>query len=86
MTFDTVLVANRGEIACRIIHSARLFGLKTVAVFSEPDRSTPHVRLADDAVCIGSGPARDSYLRLDRILDVAVATGAGAVHPGYGFL
>ncbi|GIE76946.1 urea carboxylase [Actinoplanes philippinensis] len=84
--FDTLLVANRGEIACRIIRTAARIGLKTVAVFSDPDRSAPHVRMADLAVRLGPAPARDSYLRLDRVLDAALSTGAGAVHPGYGFL
>nr|WP_233153379.1 urea carboxylase [Kineosporia sp. R_H_3] len=84
--FDTLLVANRGEIACRIIRSARRIGLRTVAVHSDADRAAPHVRLADVAVGIGPAPARDSYLRTDRILDTAAATGAGAIHPGYGFL
>jgi urea carboxylase len=84
--FDTLLVANRGEIACRIIRTAARIGLKTVAVFSDPDRAAPHVRMADLAVRLGPAPARDSYLRLDRVLDAALSTGAGAVHPGYGFL
>ena len=84
--FDTLLVANRGEIACRVIRSARRAGLRTVAVHSDADRAAPHVRLADAAVRIGPAPARDSYLRVDRILDAAASTGAGAIHPGYGFL
>jgi urea carboxylase len=84
--FDTLLVANRGEIACRIIRTAARIGLKTVAVFSDPDRAAPHVRMADVAVRLGPAPARDSYLRVDRVLDAALSTGAGAVHPGYGFL
>ena len=85
-TFDTLLVANRGEIACRIIASARKLGLRTVAVFSEADRGAKHVRLADEAVLLGPAPAKDSYLRIETILDAAKATGAGAIHPGYGFL
>ncbi|MFK4298996.1 urea carboxylase [Arthrobacter sp. GAS37] len=84
--FDTLLIANRGEIACRIIESARKLGLRTVAVFSEADRGAKHVRLADEAVLLGPAPAKESYLRVDAILAAASATGAGAIHPGYGFL
>ncbi|OZM82055.1 urea carboxylase [Pseudonocardia sp. MH-G8] len=83
---STLLVANRGEIACRIIRSARELGMRTVAVFSDADRAAAHVRLADEAVRIGPAPARESYLRTDAILAAAAATGAGAIHPGYGFL
>jgi urea carboxylase len=85
-TFDTLLIANRGEIACRIIESARKLGLRTVAVFSEADRGAKHVRLADEAVLLGPAPAKESYLRVDAILAAAKETGAGAIHPGYGFL
>ncbi|MFI1991816.1 5-oxoprolinase/urea amidolyase family protein [Actinoplanes sp. NPDC020271] len=84
--FDTLLVANRGEIACRIIRTAARMGLKTVAVYSDADRGAPHVRMADVAVRLGPAPARDSYLNADLVLDAALSTGAGAVHPGYGFL
>lgn len=84
--FDTLLIANRGEIACRIIESARKLGLRTVAVFSEADRGAKHVRLADEAVLLGPAPAKESYLRVDALLEAAKATGAGAIHPGYGFL
>ncbi|MGA1837430.1 urea carboxylase [Herbiconiux sp. 11R-BC] len=84
--FDTVLVANRGEIACRIIRTARAMGLRTVAVYSEADRGAMHVEAADLAVRIGPEPARESYLNGPRILQAALESGAGAVHPGYGFL
>lgn len=84
--FDTLLVANRGEIACRIIESAKKLGLRTVAVFSEADRGAKHVRLADEAVLLGPAPAKESYLRVDALINAAKATGAGAIHPGYGFL
>jgi urea carboxylase len=84
--FDTVLVANRGEIAARIIRSASALGLRTVAVYSDADRGAPHVGMADVAVRLGPAPARDSYLRADAVLEAAAAHGAGAVHPGYGLL
>ena len=81
-----ILVANRGEIALRVMRSAREMGIKTVAVFSEADRKSPHVRYADEAVCVGPPPSNQSYLLGDKILEVAKETGADAIHPGYGFL
>ncbi|MCB1676680.1 MAG: ATP-grasp domain-containing protein, partial [Halioglobus sp.] len=84
--FTSLLVANRGEIACRVIRTARAEGYRTVAVYSEADAQAPHVRLADAAVCIGPGPVGESYLAQDRLLDAARSSGAQAIHPGYGFL
>jgi urea carboxylase len=86
MSFETLLVANRGEIAVRILRSAKALGLRTVAVFSDADRGAPHVHLADEAVRIGPASPQESYLRADAVLEAAARTGAGAVHPGYGFL
>jgi len=86
MSFHKVLIANRGEIACRIIRSARALGYRTVAVFSQADAQAPHVQQADEAVCIGPAPAAESYLNTPALLAAAQATGADAVHPGYGFL
>ncbi|WP_333825020.1 acetyl/propionyl/methylcrotonyl-CoA carboxylase subunit alpha [Pinisolibacter sp.] len=84
--FDSLLIANRGEIARRIIRTARRMGLRTIAVHSEADAGAPHVREADEALCIGPAPARDSYLDIEAILRAARASGAQALHPGYGFL
>ena len=81
-----ILVANRGEIALRVMRTAREMGIKTVAVFSEADRAMPFVRYADEAYCIGPAPSAQSYLRADKIIEVAKACGADAIHPGYGFL
>jgi len=84
--FSKILIANRGEIACRVIKTARRLGIKTVAVYSDADRNARHVAMADEAVHIGPSAARESYLVADRIIDAAKRTGAQAVHPGYGFL
>ena len=86
MLLKKLLIANRGEIACRVIKTARKMGIATVAVYSDADQEALHVRLADEAVHIGASPARDSYLQIDRIIAACKATGATAVHPGYGFL
>ena len=84
--FSKILIANRGEIACRVIRTARKLGYATVAVYSDADREAPHVSMADEAVHIGASPAAESYLKVDAILEAARKTGADAVHPGYGFL
>ncbi len=84
--FDCLLIANRGEIACRIIRTARRLGIRTIAVYSDADAHALHVALADEARHIGGAPAAESYLRADRTLDAAAAAGADAIHPGYGFL
>ena len=85
-TIASLLIANRGEIACRVIRTARRLGIRTVAVFSDADRNAMHVAMADEAVRIGPAPVAESYLRGDRIVDAALGTGAEAIHPGYGFL
>jgi propionyl-CoA carboxylase alpha chain len=84
--FTKILIANRGEIACRVMSTAKKMGIKTVAVYSEADKEARHVQLADEAVCIGPAPSRESYLVMDRIIQACKDTGAQAVHPGYGFL
>ena len=84
--FSKILIANRGEIALRIIRSAKELGIKTVAVYSEPDRSSLHTMLADEKICIGPSKAAESYLSIPNIMSAAEITKADAIHPGYGFL
>src|SRR5947209_18227599 len=84
--FDKILIANRGEIALRILRACKELGTPTVAVHSTADADAMHVRLSDESVCIGPPPARDSYLHIPSILSAAAVTGADAIHPGYGFL
>src|SRR5882672_5300101 len=84
--FKKVLIANRGEITVRIIRACRVMGIKTVAVHSEPDKNSLHVQMADESVCIGPGPATESYLNIPNIISAAEISGADAIHPGYGFL
>ena len=84
--FNKILIANRGEIAVRIIRACREMGIRTVAVYSEADRDALHTQLADEAVCIGKAQSSDSYLNMERILSATIATKAEAIHPGFGFL
>ena len=84
--FSKILIANRGEIACRVIRTAKAMGIKTVAVYSDADARAPHVLMADESVRIGPAAASESYLKPELIIDACKATGAEAVHPGYGFL
>ena len=86
MKINKILIANRGEIALRVMRSAREMGIKTVAVFSDADRNALHVRYADEAIHIGPSPSNQSYLRGEKIIAAAKQTGADAIHPGYGFL
>ncbi|KAJ8677289.1 hypothetical protein QAD02_013076, partial [Eretmocerus hayati] len=83
---DKILVANRGEIACRILQTSKKLGIKTVAIYSDIDRSSMHIELASEAYNIGPGPSIQSYLRQRRIIDIAKSTNCQAIHPGYGFL
>ncbi len=84
--FTSLLIANRGEIACRIARTAKRMGLRTIAVFSEADGAAQHVQMADEAHLLGAAPPRESYLNIGRIIAAAKASGAEAIHPGYGFL
>src|SRR5579863_5845663 len=84
--FKSLLIANRGEIACRITRTAQRLGLRVIAVYSDADAGALHTRLADEAIRIGPAAARDSYLNIEALLDAARASGAQAIHPGYGFL
>ena len=84
--FKKILIANRGEIACRVIATAKKMGIATVAVYSDADKDARHAQLADEAVLLGPPPSRESYLLADKIIDACKKTGAEAVHPGYGFL
>ena len=84
--FDSVLIANRGEIACRVIETVHQMGLRAIAVYSDADQAAPHVRLSDDAIRLGPATATESYLDIDKVIEAAKLAGAGAIHPGYGFL
>ncbi len=84
--FKKILIANRGEIACRVIKTARRMGIQTVAIYSDADNDALHKEMADEAVNVGAAPAAQSYLVMDKVIEAAKATGAEAIHPGYGFL
>mgnify|MGYP003651110924 CR=1 FL=1 len=84
--FKKILIANRGEIACRVIKTARKMGIQTVAIYSDADRNALHVKMADEAVHIGPPPANQSYIVIDKVMEAIKSSGAEAVHPGYGFL
>ncbi|HMO63798.1 MAG TPA: biotin carboxylase N-terminal domain-containing protein, partial [Verrucomicrobiota bacterium] len=84
--FEKILVANRGEIAVRIIRACKELNIRTVAVYSEADANSMHVQLADEAICIGRAPSSESYLRIDRLISAAEIADVDAIHPGYGFL
>ena len=83
---NKILIANRGEIAVRIIRACKELGIETVAIYSEADQTSLHVKLADEAICIGQASSKDSYLNMNSILSAAISTGCQAIHPGYGFL
>ncbi len=84
--YSRILIANRGEIALRVVRACKELGIASVAVFSEADRDSAHVRLADQAICIGKAKSAESYLKIDQIISAAEISGADAIHPGYGFL
>ena len=84
--FEKILIANRGEIACRVIKTAKAMGIKTVAIYSDADKNALHVKMADEAVHIGPPPANQSYIVIDKVMEAIKQTGAQSVHPGYGFL
>lgn len=84
--FQKILIANRGEIAVRIIRACREMGIKTVAVYSEADKEALHTQLADESICIGPAASTDSYLNMERIISATIASKADAIHPGFGFL
>ena len=86
MAFQKILIANRGEIAVRIIRACRNMGIRSVAIYSKEDEKSLHVQLADQRICIGEGPAKSSYLNMDSIITAALNVGADAIHPGFGFL